>query len=97
MSKWIMIISDAEDKWMNSAESRSVSARCLDAKIYKRERDIFKARYIYETYEYDYFLRFVERCPHIQDLIKEYLPCNQGEQNCNIFCNFYKGGCMLCQ
>lgn len=98
MDKWTMIILEAEDMWEVSAEARSLAARDLDKEDYRRMRDSFKARRIYDLYGYDYFLRFVEKCPHIADLIKEYLPCDRlpGAQ-CTMFCTFYKGGCTLCQ
>lgn len=89
-----MILLEAEDMWEVSAEARSLAARGLDADDYRRIRDGFKARRIYDLYGYDYFLRFVDKCPHISDLIKEYLPCDRlpGAQ-CTMFCNFYEGGC----
>lgn len=90
MSEWVMILLEAEEAWANSATIQSLSARDLGVKDYCRTRDIYKARYILTKYGHDYFLRFVERCPHIE----ESLPCGQGEQNCNMFCKFYKGGCI---
>lgn len=69
MDKWTMIILEAEDMWEVSAEARSLAARELTTEDYRRIRDSFKARRIYDLYGYDYFLRFVEKCPHIADLI----------------------------
>lgn len=96
MDKWVEIIFEAEDMWRNSAEALSIARRGVTTEEYRRERDIFKARRILDMYGYDYFRMFVERCPHILDLIESfgYSPCERGDGNCSMMCIFYKnGGC----
>lgn len=69
-----------------------------DPLYYRQERDKYKADYIYALYGYDYFMRFVERCPHIQEYIKKYKPCDQDNSQCTLFCIYFKeGGCTLYQ
>ena len=77
MDKWVEIISEAEDMWRNSAEALSIACSGATTDEYRRERDIYKARRILDMYGYDYFRKFVERCPHILDLIESfgYSPC----------------------
>lgn len=94
MDKWTLIMLEMEDMWAMSAASRSMAARGLDSQHYARIRDEFKARRIYDLYGWEYFSKFVERCPHIQYILTEYLPCDrEASAQCNMFCNFYKGGC----
>lgn len=65
-----------------------------DPQKYRVERDTFKADRIFALYGYDYFLRFVERCPHIQEMMEKYKPCDQNNGQCTMFCALYKeGGC----
>ena len=65
-----------------------------DPQKYRQERDKFKADRIYALYGYDYFMRFVKRCPHIQEYAKKYKPCDQNDGQCTMFCVHYKeGGC----
>lgn len=64
-----------------------------DTQYYRQERDKYKADRIYALYGYDYFMRFVERCPHIQEYAKKYKPCDQNNGQCIMFCAQYKGGC----
>ena len=66
-----------------------------DPQKYRVERDTFKADRIYALYGYDYFLKFVERCPHIQEMAKTYLPCErEAGAQCTMFClNYDEGGC----
>lgn len=94
MDKWIEIIFEAEDMWRNSAEALSIQRRSSTTEEYMRERDFYKARRILDMYGYDYFRMFVERCPHILDMIEEYgySPC-ETDGNCSMMCIFYKGGC----
>lgn len=94
MDKWTMIILEAEDMWACSAEARYYATIDLADGEYKVARDSFKARRIYDLYGYDYFLRFIDRCPHVKFLAQEYLPCDRlpGAQ-CTLFCANYKGGC----
>lgn len=82
----------AEDAWKTSP---SIGTYYLDVEEYRYIRDIYKAQWIYEHYGYDSFIRFVERCPHIYDIIKEYNPCGRGAvAQCEMFCYYYKdGGC----
>lgn len=66
---------EMEDLWAESAEVRSLSAREINAKEYSKMRDTFKANHILALYGYDYFIKFVERCPHIQEMLTKYKPC----------------------
>lgn len=95
MDKWTMIIIEAEDMWQSSAAARSITARDLGAEEYRRTRDRFKARRIYDMYGYEYFRMFVDRCPHISDILEDYKPCMLNKDGqCVISCNFYQnGGC----
>lgn len=69
-----------------------------DPQKYRVERDTFKADRILALYGYDYFLKFVERCPHIQEMLNKYKPCDQNGGQCTMFCaRFKEGGCTLCQ
>ena len=77
MDKWTMMLLEMEDMWAVSAEERSLSARGIAAEDYKRERDMYKARRIYDLYGEEYFLRFVERCPHIADFKEVMLNANK--------------------
>ena len=94
MNKWVEIIFEAEDMWRKSAEALSIQRRSSTTEEYMRERDFYKARRIFDMYGYDYFRMFVERCPHILDMIEEYgySPC-ETDGNCSMMCIFYKGGC----
>ena len=94
MNKWVEIIFEAEDMWRNSAEALSLQRRSSTTEEYMRERDFYKARRILDMYGYDYFRMFVERCPHILDMIEEYgySPC-ETDGTCSMMCIFYKGGC----
>lgn len=91
MDKWISILLTVEEMWENSCE-RAIAYAYPMTDQYCRDRDMFKARHIYELYGYEYFLQFVNRCPHIHDILGEYLPCRNDGQ-CVIFCKFYEGGC----
>ena len=94
MNQWVQILLDAEDKWATFATAHSLAAREIGTLSYSCERDKYKAQYIFENYGYEYFLKFAERCPHIQDLLKEIVPCYQDGQ-CMVFCKFYEnGGCI---
>ena len=94
MDKGSEIIFEAEDMWRNSAEALSIQRRSSTTEEYMRERDFYKARRILDMYGYDYFRMFVERCPHILDMIEDYgySPC-ETDGNCSMMCIFYKGGC----
>lgn len=94
MDNWIMIILEAEDRWACSSEARYYASRDLADGEYKIARDSFKARHIYNLYGYEYFLKFVERCPHINFLLQEYPPCEHTQDaQCSMFCINYTGGC----
>lgn len=94
MDKWTRMLLEMEDMWEASIESRMDYG---DAAAYSKERDLYKACRILILYGEEYFLKFVEKCPHIQDDIRDIIPksCEgpQGPQ-CNLFCYFYgNGGC----
>lgn len=94
-----MILLEIEDTWQVSAACRSISARELTTEDYRQERDIFKARRIYDLYGYEYFNRFINRCPHIIDKFDDLVPCNIKNDiaNCSMFCHKYnfERGCVL--
>ncbi len=99
MDKWTMIIMEMEDMWHNSVEYRVVPSS-YTAKEYRIERDIYKAQRIYDLYGYDYFMRFLQQCPHIIEFMDNYVPCKkQGphQNQCTMFCHRYnlEKGCTL--
>lgn len=96
-----MIIETVEDMWKESREYQ-ISAELIadgDYDQYKIDRDLYKARRIFDLYGYDWFCRFIERCPHISHLLDEYVPCKQypEQYQCTMFCHKYnfEKGCML--
>ena len=94
MDDWTLILLEVEGMW--EADSHATLLRYIgcDPKYYCQERDKFKADRIYALYGYDYFMRFVERCPHIQEYAKKYKPCDQNGGQCTMFCaNYKEGGC----
>lgn len=98
MDNWTLILLEAEDMWEQNPYSHYLYQIGCDHQKYQIERDTFKAGRILALYGYDYFLRFVERCPHIQEMIKEYKPCDQNSDQCTLFCTYCKeGGCKLYQ
>lgn len=86
MDEWTLMLLAAEDAWR---EEKMISGNMRPI-----IRDKFKARFIYDTYGYENFLEFVERCPHfIKEILNDYVPCKDNNQ-CMLFCKFYKnGGC----
>lgn len=95
MDEWIRVLLTVEEMWEGSRE-RMIAAQYPMTEDYRRDRDFYKARRILDLYGYDYFRMFVERCPHILDLIEQYgySPCEQDDGNCSMMCIFYKnGGC----
>jgi hypothetical protein len=96
MTEWEIILLEAEDVWQNCANGRYVGAWGSDKERYRRDRDIFKARRIYDLYGYDYFLKFLNRCPHIKDCFDDLVLCKINGQ-CSTLCYKYdiKKGCTL--
>lgn len=92
-----MILLETEGMWEADSYSECLRQIGCDPLYYRQERDKYKADRIYALYGYDYFIRFVERCPHIQEYAKKYKPCDQNDGQCTMFCANYKGGCTLCQ
>ena len=92
-----MILLEMEDVWHTSEEYKFCPID-MPHNEYKIKRDCYKAQRIYELYGFEYFGRFVIHCPHIQNLMDDYVPCKR-EQNiqCTMFCHKYdvKKGCML--
>ena len=89
-----MILLEAEGMWEADSYAGYLGQIGCDPLYYRQERDKYKADHIYELYGYDYFIRFVERCPHIQEYAKKYKPCDQNSGQCTMFCAYYKeGGC----
>ena len=93
MNQWTQILLDAEEQWSAYAASHSLSVREGSAEDYVRARDLYKAQYIFNNYEYSYFVRFCERCPNARGLLETNVPCDKDGQ-CMIICKFYEmGGC----
>ena len=90
MNKWTAIISEAEENWKELVISENIL--CFDKNTYKLVRDEYKAKFILKEYGLEYFQKFVERCPHIQDSVRKMLICAEGEQ-CYLDCICYEGGC----
>ena len=94
MDNWTLILLEAESMWEADSYAQYLGQIGCDPQKYRQERDMFKADRIYALYGYDYFMRFVERCPHIQEYAKKYKPCDQNNGQCTMFCAQYKeGGC----
>ena len=93
MDNWTLILLEVESMWEADSYAQYLSQISCDPQKYRIERDTFKADRIYALYGYDYFMRFVERCPHIQEYAKKYKPCDQNNGQCMMFCAQYKGGC----
>lgn len=97
MDEWTMILLEVEGMWEADSYAGYLKQIECDSLYYRQERDKYKADRIYALYGYDYFLRFVERCPHIQEYAKKYKPCDQNSGQCTMFCAYYKkGGCTDC-
>ena len=88
-----MILLEVEGMWEADSYAGYLARIGCDPLYYRQERDKYKADRIYALYGYDYFMRFVERCPHIQEYSKKYKPCDQNNGQCIMFCAKYKGGC----
>lgn len=94
MDNWILILLEVEGMWEADSYAGYLGQIGCDPQKYRQERDKFKADRIYALYGYDYFMRFVERCPHIQEYAKKYKPCERSENaQCTMFCAQYEGGC----
>ena len=94
MDDWTLILLEAEGAWETDGYAGYLVQKGCDPQHYRQERDKFKADHIYTIYGYDYFMRFVERCPHIQEYAKKYKPCERSENaQCMMFCAQYEGGC----
>ena len=94
VDKWTMILLEVEGMWEADSYAGYLGQIGCDPLYYRQERDKYKADRIYALYGYDYFLRFVERCPHIQEYAKKYKPCDQNGGQCTMFCAQYtEGGC----
>lgn len=93
MDDWILILLEVESMWEADSYAQYLGQIGCDPQKYRIERDTFKAERIYALYGYDYFMRFVERCPHIQEYAKKYKPCDQNNGQCMMFCAQYEGGC----
>ena len=77
MDKRTSILLEVEDMWEADSYAAYLGQINCNSQMYRVVRDTFKAERIFALYGYDYFLRFVERCPHIQEIIKKYKPCDQ--------------------
>ena len=60
MSEWHNILLEAEDMWENSTLAFLLINRNLTKEEYNKERDMYKAGYIYKFYGYDYYKKFIE-------------------------------------
>ena len=93
MDKWTTILLEVEGMWEADSYAGYLARIGCDPQYYRQERDKYKADRIYALYGYDYFMRFVERCPHIQEYAKKYKLCDQNNGQCMMFCAQYEGGC----
>lgn len=84
MDKMSFILLDMEDIIMKMAGVDNIS---------QIEKDVYKARRIYDLYGLEYFMKFLELYPHIGYLAKDHLLCAREGGQCNLFCIYYKGGC----
>lgn len=91
MDKWTSILLTVKEMWEVSCEHLLADYTTDE---YVRKRDEFKARRIYDLYGYEWFMKFIGRCPHIA---QDFLPCNKNDGQCSMLCLNYKGGCSLCQ
>lgn len=100
MDKWVSILLEVEQMWEESRE-RAIAARYPMTEQYRIDRDFYKAQRILDLYGYEWFYRFVERCPHIIHLLDDLVPCKREPDlyQCTMFCHKYnfEKGCMLCQ
>lgn len=98
MDKWTTIILEMEDMWHDSAEYKFMPID-ISSEDYRKQRDIYKARRIYDMYGFDYFSRFIKQCPHIHNDLDSYVPCLREPHKfqCTMFCHKYdfEKGCML--
>lgn len=81
MSEWESILLEAEDIWENCVNGRYAGTWDSDKEKYKIDRDVFKARRIYELYGYNYFLKFIAGCPHIKNYFNDLVPCEDNKHN----------------
>ena len=94
MDKWTMILLEVEGMWEADSYAQCLGLGGCDPQTYRIERDTYKAERIYDLYGYDYFLKFVERCPHIKDIVKIQPPCQKNGGQCTFLCYYYgNGGC----
>ena len=70
-----MIILEAEEMWAESAQACSLRYTDCDSEYYQQVRDEFKALRIYDLYGYEYFIKFVTACPHLEYLQRVFIPC----------------------
>jgi hypothetical protein len=98
MDKWVSILLSAENMWEDSRE-RMTAAEYPMTEQYRIDRDFYKAQRIYDLYGYEWFRRFIDRCPHIHHLLDDYVPCRKEPQQyqCTMFCHKYdfEKGCTL--
>ena len=93
MNKWTKIILEMETMWSESAEALLLIAAKADMETWRKERDAYKARRIYDLYGFDCFLKFVDENPHIREVVKVPAGCTRDGQ-CTFFCYYYgEGGC----
>lgn len=100
MDKWVNILLEVEQMWEESRE-RAIAAHYPMTEQYCIDRDFYKAQRILEMYGYEWFRRFIDRCPHIIHLLDDLVPCKREPDlyQCTMFCHKYnfEKGCMLCQ
>lgn len=89
MDKWTLILLEAEEMWASSAAASSLRIKGVPCGTYAQERDLFKASRIYDLYGYEYFRRFIDRCPHIIDMFDDIVPCSKKDTQCSMFCHKY--------
>lgn len=94
MDKWTRILLEVEGMWEADAYAQYLGQTGCDPQTYRIERDTYKAERIHDLYGYEYFLNFVQRCPHIKGIVKVQPPCKKNGGQCTLFCYYYgNGGC----
>lgn len=97
-NKWITIQTEIEDMWYASAQYKHFPLTASKEE-YELERDLFKARRIYDLYGYEYCARYIREHPDTRYAMDAFVPCKREPHlyQCTMFCHKYdfEKGCML--
>ena len=97
MDKWELILLDVEEMWAKSAQHKWFPA-FTSKEEYELQRDLFKARRIYDLYGYECCARFIKEHPNTAAAMDDFVPCkHEPLGQCTMFCHKYnfKKGCQL--